>query len=142
MDTFLRRTNRTDFMDMEVSDSEDDLDRPAIIPDHVFTEDDLIETVVLEGEPEVEEVKEVEAEDNVIITDNDGEDEESDEDEEVNVNVVNEVRIPARRKSRQRQEEVNVSRSSHRSRFSRADLDSDSEGTVEGNLTFEYHDGP
>ena len=132
MDTFLRRKETTEFMDMDVSDSEDDLDRPAILPDNVFTEDDVLETVDLEGEPEGEEVKEVEAEDNVIITDNDGEDEESDEDEEVNVNVVNEVRIPARRKSRQRS-----------SRFSRADLDSDSsEGTVEGNLTFEYHDEP
>ena len=132
MDTFLRRKETTEFMDMDVSDSEDDLDRPAILPDNVFTEDDILETVDIEGEPEVEEVKEVEAEDNVIITDNDGEDEESDE--EVHVNEVNEVRIPARRKSRQR--------SFRFSRVSRADLDSDSEGTVEGNLTFEYHDEP
>ena len=99
---------------MDVSDSEGDIDPDEIVPDHnEFTEQD-IELVDLEGHPEVEE-----PEDNVNSPHHDGESQDSDEEENVS------------RTSRPRS-----------SRFSRAALDSDEEGTLEGNLTFEYYDGP
>ena len=94
------------------SDSEGDPDEIVPDPDE-FRESD-IELVDLEGHPEVEE-----PEDNVNSPHHDGESQDSDEEENVS------------RTSRPRS-----------SRFSRADLDSDEEGTVEGNLTITYDDGP